>query len=582
MKDWIIPNEVKPAQIHANLKTHKKNVPYRHIVSLFGTATENLARWSEIFLKEHAQGHPAYLKDTKDFLAHVEDINIRKAPLEEMSTIITTRDITNYYPSCDLEKSIEAVGLVLRNNQVEEKNIQCLQEAVRLTMTKNNIMFKGKHYTQIDGATIGGPNSGSVTDIFGSEFIDKKIDECPYSAEEYRRYRDDTFDVNTDSSLEEQNLVTEWLNGNVYKDKITFTEVSSQVAVEFVDVKTVLHGGFLKTEMYSKPTDINQYLSPDSCHPPHIFKGIPKSVGIRIRRNCSLRWEDDQKFIDNLKLYKGYLITSGYQEKFVNQAFAPLANVQRSTLLKPKRPSQRRTRKKVRFITNYEPAFPDIRKYLHKHKQLLKEDRELRKVFPHNTKDLQVAYRRGGPNMKELLAPSKTKLLHEEDGSLGSEPCGKDCVLCPKLAATRGPKFHSTTTKKWYKIRQFMNCESKNVIYLITCLRHQIQGVGLTEDLKKRNSNYHSHHCTKYNKCGITEHFLESDHDFESDFLIQPIVKITNIPELAYCRRKVVRERLEEFELYWQETLRTIEPYGMNKLEEVERARVKIAARKSK
>ena len=244
MKEWIIPSVAKPAHIHANLKTHKKNVPYRHIVSLFGTATENLARWSEVFLKEHAQKHPAYLRDTKDFLAYIEDINIRKAPFEELSTIITSRDITNYYPSCDLEKSIEAVGQVLRRDHIEEKKIQCLQEAVRITMTRNNIMFKGRHYTQIDGATIGGPNSGSVTDIFGCEFIDKKIEECPYSIEEYKRYRDDTFDVNTNSSLEEQQLVTEWLNQNIYEDKITFTEVSSQVAVEFMDVKAVLHGDF--------------------------------------------------------------------------------------------------------------------------------------------------------------------------------------------------------------------------------------------------------------------------------------------------------------------------------------------------
>ena len=40
------------------------------------------------------------------------------------------------------------------------------------------------------------------------------------------------------------------------------------------------------------------------------------------------------------------------------------------------------------------------------------------------------------------------------------------------------------------------------------------------------------------------------------------------------------RERLEEFELYWQENLITYEPYGMNKAIELERMRVKIKSRK--
>ena len=35
--------------------------------------------------------------------------------------------------------------------------------------------FFGRHFTQIDGATIGGPDAGSVTDIFGAIYIDKVI-----------------------------------------------------------------------------------------------------------------------------------------------------------------------------------------------------------------------------------------------------------------------------------------------------------------------------------------------------------------------------------------------------------------------
>ena len=177
---------------------------------------------------------------------------------------------------------------------MEEKMKECILEAIRITMTRNNCSFLGKYYTQVDGATIGGPCSGSVTDIYGAEYIDRRIyQECPYSIEEYRRYRDDTIEINTESSLEEQANITKWLNENIKKGKIKFTDTSSNTEIEFLDVKITLENGYLHTQQYSKKTDIHQYLNPASSHPPPIFKGIVKSVGIRLRRICSKREGND-------------------------------------------------------------------------------------------------------------------------------------------------------------------------------------------------------------------------------------------------------------------------------------------------
>ena len=131
--------------------------------------------------------------------------------------------------------------------------------------------------------------------------------------------------------------------------------------------------------------------------------------------------------------------------------------------------------------------------------------------------------------MKEILAPSKVKnSVHEEkDGK--TEPCGKQCAYCGLLEETKGTVFRSTATGKTYKIRQKIDCETKNVVYLVSCRKHQFQGVGQSTDMKKRISNYWSHHRNKYNKCGITEHFLEEGHNIDDDFKFQPIVKIVNL-----------------------------------------------------
>ena len=151
------------------------------------------------------------MKDTTHFLRFIEDINIRKGPLDELNTVVVTRDIVDYCPSCDTKKCIEAVEWVL--NEADERSVadnRSILEAVELTMTSNNCSFLGKHFTQIDGATIGGSAAVSITDIFGAKFIDKVIyEKCPYDIDEYKRYQDDTIDVSSNSSIAQQHVINE-------------------------------------------------------------------------------------------------------------------------------------------------------------------------------------------------------------------------------------------------------------------------------------------------------------------------------------------------------------------------------------
>ena len=47
----------------------------------------------------------------------IEDINIRKGPFDEMKTVLTTRDVENYYPSCDTQKCLQAIEIVLSESE---------------------------------------------------------------------------------------------------------------------------------------------------------------------------------------------------------------------------------------------------------------------------------------------------------------------------------------------------------------------------------------------------------------------------------------------------------------------------------
>ena len=66
---------------------------------------------------------------------------------------------------------LEAVGQLLdfRSQNFPEK--KCILDALAITVTSNIYNFMGRHFTQIDEATIGGPESTSVTDIYGAILI---------------------------------------------------------------------------------------------------------------------------------------------------------------------------------------------------------------------------------------------------------------------------------------------------------------------------------------------------------------------------------------------------------------------------
>ena len=88
-------------------------------------------------------------------------------------------------------------------------------------MSCNNGIFLGKHFTQIQGATIGGPESASVTDIFGAEYIDKKAMEGgPMEPEDWKRYRDDTLNIKKNCTEVELEVFTDYLNQNVLRIKL--------------------------------------------------------------------------------------------------------------------------------------------------------------------------------------------------------------------------------------------------------------------------------------------------------------------------------------------------------------------------
>ena len=89
---------------------------------------------------------------------------------------------------------------------------------------------------------------------------------------------------------------------------------------------------------------------------------------------------------------------------------------------------------------------------------------------------------------------------------------GRDCIDCKYLKEKE--YFYTYLTERRYKIRENLNCQSKNA----NC------------GFKSRMANYRS--CIKNNKnpCNLDKHFIEETNYSIGDFNVQIIVQLENFP----------------------------------------------------
>ena len=168
-------------------------------------------------------------------------------------------------------------------------------------------------------------------------------------------------------------------------------------------------------------------------------------------------------------------------------------------------------------------------------------------------------------NLKEILAPSKfiSNDLHESNSNENG------CFKCDKTRCDLGNnflvhsnRFSSYRTGKSYYIRSHLTYHSRNVIYLASCKKCQLQYIGsTTTEFKVRFINHKSSMLTN-KTCEVAVHFNSTPHslqDFEFQF----------IDQIAHANSRTLLENtLIAKETSWSAQLFTLSPYGLNKRQE--------------
>ena len=116
-------------------------------------------------------------------------------------------------------------------------------------------------------------------------------------------------------------------------------------------------------------------------------------------------------------------------------------------------------------------------------------------------------------------------------------------------------KFTSKVTGKTYFIKGDLSCNSKNVIYLITCDKCKDEYIGSAVDFKPLFMVHKSDIKTKKERCGTSRHFNEKCSCSASPF---GYVKVQIIEQVYSEDPSNIEEVLLYRERYWQSQLFTI------------------------
>ena len=482
---------------------------------------------------------PSVLKDTTDFLHKLQ--NVGHIP---STAILCSIDVIGLYPHIPHEEGLEALRQALLKVG-RDMPIDRLVALAKIILENNYFEFDEKVFRQKLGTAIGTKFAPGFANIFMGYLEERFIGLCDLKPWVWWRFLDDVFMIWLHSE-EELKIFLDRLN--TFHNSIKFTWEIGFRRICFLDVAVTLTEGGFVTDVYNKPTDVHQYLNYGSCHPPHVKRGIPYGQGLRLKRICG----SDETLKSRLDDLRGFLMERGYDQSFIDKQFVRVRNCNHAVM---QGQQAKKKEDRICLVLDFHPALKELFGILHELHSIVGLSENFLKVLPEKP---LLSFRRPR-NLKDHLVRSKLRNLEYSDR--GMNKCGKRrCQVCNYIIT--GTEFTSTVTGGIYHINHAFNCDSKEVVYLITCKYCNLQYVGNAVTQFRLRFNNHKSSLLRFCKgqrgiCGqgLYAHFFEQGHGGLRDLQVQ-IIDVTDI------------NKPNERESFWIEKLMTYCPKGLNVREE--------------
>ena len=194
---------------------------------------------------------------------------------------------------------------------------------------------------------------------------------------------------------------------------------------------------------------------------------------------------------------------------------------------------------------------------------ILQSNPKLKELFPRGA--IIPSFRRS-KNLKELLAPSRFKTVNEGPTIHhinGCFKCDRNRYDLCRNFFVESKSFLSFQTGKKYSIHSRLSCNSKNVIYLVSCKKCRLQCMGSTTTDFRIMFRYHnSAILTNKTTCEVAIHFTRIPLTL-GDFSFQCINQVQAPSGSGEIARLLITK-----EAYWSAQLFSLAPYGLNKRKE--------------
>ena len=435
-------------------------------------------------------------------------------------------------------------ALEKREDKIVSTNF--LIDLMRLVLECNVFEFDKKLWIQLIGTAIGTVMAPTLANIFMAR-IDKLVMESARMngtnhISLLKRFIDDflLFWTGTRESFEDFMIRINQLHPTI---KFTSSYDYENKSTTFLDMEIQIVDGTIKTDLYRKKSDKIQYLLPSSYHPSHVFQSIPYSLALRIRRICS----SESDLTKRMEELKQMLIHRKYNKNIVEAAIAKAKSLERSEALKRvEKPKNER----VVMVVKHHPALPSFSAILRKHWTTMTKEKRLKEIFPQPP---MVAYQQP-PNLKSLLVRAKIATGKNQRIVPGMKKCGKQCKVCSYVK--EGKDFCSKKNGEKHLLKGEYNCNTKGVVYLISCAKCETQYVGQTSRKFKDRIREHYLSIINLKETAVAEHFVTAGHNasYLRAMVLEKIVPNCN-------------NFLLEREDKWIKVLETKEPNGLNRID---------------
>ena len=365
--------------------------------------------------------------------------------------LLATMDVTSLYTNIPHDEGTAACKKFYLKHCKDNVVSENLAHAINFILTHNFFTFNDKYYLQIKGTAMGTKMAPSYANIFMDELETKMLSSFPLKPLLYLRYIDDIFiiwDHGKDA------LKSFEAHVNSFHTSIKFTLEVSPKQVSFLDVLVQLNDNQLSTSVYYKPTDNHMYLDFNSFHPSSLKKSIVYSQCLRLKRICS----DHEDYINQTSRLSEFFFSAGYPVSIIKNGIKRAAKFRRDDLLIQKEVVPK---KRIPFVTQYHPLIKKFSPTLRKEFTSQLKDPSLTDLF----KDPPIIAMRQPPNLHRLLTSSK--LPTSCSSKTGNLPCNKPrCQICKHITTGISVKLPNLKTPL---NPPNLNCDSKNVIYIIHC-----------------------------------------------------------------------------------------------------------------